>query len=296
MGDISLRIKFVILILARRPISLFIFLLQCIVVGLSSICVFLCAVSCIFPAAHAIDVFNYDACNVTEGSSCNCVMHDEAEDIVVPYTVNCNVVYDQLRWFLLAMVLALAIGSLLSLWLVLLIWRSRYGRFHSGLKFYSYNASTPHPWTHHPSNPPHGSPYCQTTEPIPPEEQQATEQPLHSEHTEEQKLNNAREEELQLVENKQGSWWSQRKETVGYASWWSVMPLYHVTTQIQCDFHHQIIPGFQFKKKCCLMRGVFSFETNVWLKKCSWAQFFTGGSIKQEITAHLQAIIVFTSI
>ncbi|XP_014667632.1 PREDICTED: uncharacterized protein LOC106809162 [Priapulus caudatus] len=41
------------------------FVVKCVCVGLSSACVFLCAVACIFPAAHAIDVFHYSTCNAT---------------------------------------------------------------------------------------------------------------------------------------------------------------------------------------------------------------------------------------
>jgi hypothetical protein len=108
---------------------------------LSTISVIVCITACIFIAIHLARLFTYDACTLTE-TDCRCALPHDEDDVfpkvfVYPGVRDCLYIFCEVKMYLLIAGSLCLAGSLVSLWFVILLWKARYGRFHSGVRLTS---------------------------------------------------------------------------------------------------------------------------------------------------------------
>ncbi|XP_041460111.1 sarcospan-like [Lytechinus variegatus] len=99
------------------------------------------------------------ACKIID-NGCQCTRSsDDGFGRVYMYldVLDCSSFLLNLQTYLYIQCALNAIGGAASFMVVILLWRSRYMDFHSGLRFYSYSAAIPNrPWSD-PSTPPYMS-------------------------------------------------------------------------------------------------------------------------------------------
>lgn len=120
---------------------------QAICLFLSSACIFVCIFGSTFPAIHANKIQSYYKCNMTN-RACRCFQSSLSKSRVFTYNDvdSCEVIFCIVNLFLILESVLNAMGSGVSFWFVILLWKEKYDNFYSGLKFYSYSASVPpHP-------------------------------------------------------------------------------------------------------------------------------------------------------
>ena len=122
---------------------------QCLICLLSAISSILCLTAAVFTGYHGFRILSYSSCLPVPPSHCVCTFHsnDPLAQIFVYTIQSCDLIYSLVIFLLLAQCLLNLTGGIVSFAHIMLLWRSRYGNFYSGLKFYSYAADTPpHPW------------------------------------------------------------------------------------------------------------------------------------------------------
>ena len=116
---------------------------------LSTISIMVCVTAAIFVAIHLGRIFTYTKCTSTD-SDCHCNLPHDQDDVlprIFYYPgVTCDYIHSEVKLYLTIVGSLCLAGSLASVWFVALIWKARYGRFHSGVRLPSvkrkYN-STP---------------------------------------------------------------------------------------------------------------------------------------------------------
>ena len=127
-----------------------VFLLQCICLFLACLSCCLCSSACVFTSVHCFKIFSYWQCHTRAFHHCACVLNPDplAEIFMYQNTSHCDDIRQELWKYLLSQSVLNAVGSVITLWFVLMLWKSRYNGFYAGLKFYSYSATvspSPHP-------------------------------------------------------------------------------------------------------------------------------------------------------
>ncbi|XP_076448564.1 sarcospan-like [Babylonia areolata] len=118
------------------------FVLKILCSILSVISSILCATAAIFTGIHLGRIFAFVSCQetTTTGDNCRCFLPPDDVDDILPRIfvyqglVDCQQVFCQVKVFLLVVCSLCLVGSLFSLWLAILLWKARYGRFHSGVR------------------------------------------------------------------------------------------------------------------------------------------------------------------
>ncbi|XP_072175158.1 sarcospan-like [Diadema setosum] len=142
--------------------SVKIFAVKAVFFTLSVICLFVNTIASAFCGIQG-NVINAmihleSACKVIE-TGCQCTRSTDGLNRIYMYNevLDCVSFLTNLRTYLYIQCALNAIGGAASFMVVILLWRSRYMDFHSGLRFYSYSAAIPnHPWSD-PSTPPYMS-------------------------------------------------------------------------------------------------------------------------------------------
>lgn len=125
----------------------FFFTFQAVCFILSLACIFICLIAATFPGIHAMRISTYHSCTVSS-NQCKCFQSAEPEARIFLYQSmnDCNVLLHDIWMYLVILSVLNGVASTVSFWFVVLLWRSKYGKFYSGLKFHSYSANVPaHP-------------------------------------------------------------------------------------------------------------------------------------------------------
>ena len=120
-------------------------------------------VGSVFPGIHGSRISAFTKCNDT-GSSCLCSNEEDPTNRQFQYDdiQECHVVITSIKDFFILQCALNSIASGVCFWFVTLLWKAKYQKFHSGLKFYSYSANAAsHPWIS-----PYNPPYAQNVSPI----------------------------------------------------------------------------------------------------------------------------------
>lgn len=112
----------------------------------SSGCTLLCMIACVFCAIHTARITSFMQCE-SAASTCYCVTSNSPQARLHLYEVtDCEVLRTSVKNYLILLSAFNFLASIVSFWFIALLWKARYGGFHSGLRFYSYNATLPpHP-------------------------------------------------------------------------------------------------------------------------------------------------------
>ncbi|XP_041350526.1 sarcospan-like [Gigantopelta aegis] len=102
---------------------------------LSFIAIFLMIIATTFPAIHLGRIFTFQTC--TESANhCICYMSQDQTSRAFTYfdTKYCRLILEELKLYLIIIGSMCFLSSLASIWLVVLLWQSRYGQVYSGSK------------------------------------------------------------------------------------------------------------------------------------------------------------------
>ena len=123
-----------------------VFYFQALFFTLSAGCTVLCMTAGVFCAIHTSRIASFIECQ-SIASTCICVASNSPRARIHLYEVtDCDVLRTSVKEYLILQSALNVIASVVCFALVVIIWKSRYEGFHSGLRFYSYNASLPpHP-------------------------------------------------------------------------------------------------------------------------------------------------------
>ncbi|XP_070191653.1 uncharacterized protein [Littorina saxatilis] len=114
------------------------FVLKVLCSILSAISIVVCVTAAIFSAIHLGRIFTYVSCKETE-DDCHCFLLQDGDDFLprvftYPGIQDCFHVFCEVKIYLLVVGSLCLAGSLFSLWFAILLWKARYGRFHSGVR------------------------------------------------------------------------------------------------------------------------------------------------------------------
>ncbi|XP_071960958.1 sarcospan-like [Antedon mediterranea] len=137
------------------------FFVKTVCFGLSFCCVFINTIASAFCGiqANIIDSLHQNYQHVCDGDQNTVIANRDCvctrrEDNLIKHTyifeeiADCRNFLLNLKTYLVFQCSLNAIGGLACFLVVIMMWRSRYMDFHSGLRFYSYSASIPsHPWS-----------------------------------------------------------------------------------------------------------------------------------------------------
>ncbi|XP_074646232.1 sarcospan-like [Tubulanus polymorphus] len=124
---------------------------------ISSTCVVACLVGSVFTGIHGHRIAAYTICDRLN-SSCICSLQEPEPSVnrrmfVYEGMKRCTLVFSSLKDYLILQCALNTVASGVSLWFVLLLWRSRYRPFYGGLRLFSYSANQPsHPLTYSPTS------------------------------------------------------------------------------------------------------------------------------------------------
>ncbi|XP_013404122.1 uncharacterized protein LOC106169229 isoform X2 [Lingula anatina] len=138
------------------------FVIKAVVFTLSAISVFVCIVASIFPGIHGRRIAQYTGDCVRTNEICYCHLGDDNGMVRVyayPHLLDCRPeTFTSIKDNLILQCALNAIGCGVSIWLVVLLWQSRYQNYPSGLRFYSYSANSHHPWMETTNRPAYSTP------------------------------------------------------------------------------------------------------------------------------------------
>ncbi|KAJ8301376.1 hypothetical protein KUTeg_020363 [Tegillarca granosa] len=103
---------------------------------LSVICIFVCLVASTFPVIHIVRLYSFHHCEVSS-NGCQCFASHDPNSRVFTYESigNCEELYCLVKLLLIAESSLCVLGSIISFWYVILLWRSKYGGVYSGIRY-----------------------------------------------------------------------------------------------------------------------------------------------------------------
>ncbi|KAL8599518.1 hypothetical protein ACOMHN_065957 [Nucella lapillus] len=119
----------------NRSTRVFVMKILCSIFSVISI--ILCTTAATFIGIHLGRIFTYNSCQKTE-DGCRCFL-PQGDDILprfftYPGVQDCVRVFCEVKIYLLVEGSLCLAGGVFSLWFAILVWKARYGRFHSGVR------------------------------------------------------------------------------------------------------------------------------------------------------------------
>lgn len=109
---------------------------------LTVVCVFVCLVASTFPVMHIVKMYGYHHC---EDNNNDCLCYGSLDPLSRQFTYkqlgNCDILYCLVKIFFIVQSGLCALGSGISFWFAILLWKSQYGVIYSGMR-YSFNSHT----------------------------------------------------------------------------------------------------------------------------------------------------------
>ncbi|XP_064631982.1 sarcospan-like isoform X2 [Lineus longissimus] len=120
---------------------------------LSAICMFVAIVAAVFVGIHGHRIASYDECkwynNSKNTSTCECTidkLDPDARIYIYEGVRRCNLIFSSIKDYLILECALTSVASGVSVWFVILLWKSRYQKFSGSLRLYSYSGGqTSHP-------------------------------------------------------------------------------------------------------------------------------------------------------
>jgi hypothetical protein len=120
----------------------YLFCLQGCCLVLTVVCVFVCLVASTFPVIHIVKMYGYHHC---EDKNNDCLCYGSPDPLSRQFTYkqlgNCDILYCLVKIFFIVQSGLCALGSGISFWFAILLWKSQYGGVYSGMR-YSFNSHT----------------------------------------------------------------------------------------------------------------------------------------------------------
>lgn len=105
---------------------------------LSLVCIFICLVASTFPAIHIARLYTFKHCE-NLANDCLCYGSDDQTSRLFTYKElgDCDLLFCLIKILLIVESSACVLGSAISFWYVILLWRSKYGGIYSGMRYSS---------------------------------------------------------------------------------------------------------------------------------------------------------------
>ncbi|XP_060075640.1 uncharacterized protein LOC132555301 [Ylistrum balloti] len=114
------------------------FILKAACFLLSLVCIFICLVASTFPVIHIARLYTFKHCE-NQANDCLCYeSHDQSSrQFTYKELGNCDLLFCVIKILLIVESSACILGSIISFWYVILLWRSKYGGIYSGIRYSS---------------------------------------------------------------------------------------------------------------------------------------------------------------
>ena len=120
------------------------YLFQLMCFCLSFLSTFTCTIAAAFTAIHGGFIAHYNHCKLVN-TTCYCTLSQGTSGRQQLYEdiTSCELLQSNVKFYLFFQSFMNCLGGLVSFWLVLLLWKSRYHGFHARLDTYTYTPNEP---------------------------------------------------------------------------------------------------------------------------------------------------------
>ena len=118
------------------------YLFQLVCFCLSFLSTFTCTIAAAFTAIHGGFIAHYNNCRLIQ-ITCYCTHETSERQQLYEDIKSCELLQSNIKFYLFFQSAMNCLGGLVSFWLVLLLWKSRYHGFHTRLDAYTYTSNEP---------------------------------------------------------------------------------------------------------------------------------------------------------